>query len=266
MTLSALAPRCRRILAAAIFALAFSSIVAFAPTVRAQEPDHSMHEHEGMDMPVQKLDPAAEAAHQAELLSWKRESEFNHHLAGLLVILAGLFILVEPALRQRWPFTRFAWSLCFLASGLFLLVFSDSELWPFGPQSWWYGLTHSMEDVQHKTFAVILLALAFIEIQRARGVLKAAWAAWAFPVLAAFGSILLLFHEHHSGMGGADHMAHMALMRQIQSEHLGLSITGFGIAVTKGLSEIRFNWQAFFAKVWPTLMIVLGILLVLYKE
>jgi len=64
-----------------------------------------------------------------------------------------------------------------LLSGLrlFLLVFSDTELWPFGPQSWWYGLTHNLEDLQHKTFAVILLTLGTLEIQRARGVLKSAW-------------------------------------------------------------------------------------------
>ena len=269
MSLSLSAPRRRRALAPAILFLVFAPSLFFGPVALAQEHDHSMHEHDahqGMNMPAKAPDPATEAADRALQLAWKKESEANHHLAGVLVMLAGLFVLVEPSFRQRWPFLRFIWPLCFFFAGLFLLVFSDTELWPFGPQSWWYGLTHNREDLQHKTFAVILLGLAYIEIQRARGVLKAAWAAWVFPVLATFGSVLLLFHEHHSGMGGADHMAHMAIMQRIQSEHLSFSITGIGIALTKGLSEIRFRWQFLFARVWPLAMIVLGVLLVLYRE
>lgn len=269
MTLSLLAARCSRALFVAILGLALFSVLFFASAALAQEHDHSMHEHDSrgaMNMPATATDPATEAADRALQLAWKRESEANHHLAGVLVMLAGFFVLVEPSFRQRWPFLRFIWPMCFLLGGLFLLIFSDTELWPFGPQSWWYALTHNMEDLQHKTFAVILLGLAYIEIQRARGVLKAAWAAWVFPALAAFGSVLLLFHEHHSGMGGADHMAHMAIMQRIQSEHLSFSITGIGIALTKGLSEVRFRWQSLFAKLWPLAMIVLGVLLIFYRE
>src|SRR5712692_8533352 len=110
--------------------------------------------------------------------------------------------LLRTRCSQTDPSFRYAWPVCFLLSGLFLLVFSDTELWPFGSQSWWYGLTHNPEDLQHKTFAVILLALGIIEVQRARGILKSAWAGWVSPVLACCGSVMLLFHQHHSGMHG----------------------------------------------------------------
>jgi hypothetical protein len=264
---SAVGARCRFAAGAAslaLVALLCWALCCGAPVARAQDHDHmSQQGHEGMTMPEEHIDPAAEASHQALLLSWKRESEFNHHLAGAFVILAGIFILAEGSLRDRWPFLRYAWPGCFLLSGLFLLIFSDTELWPFGSQSWWYGLTHNHEDLQHKTFAVILLALAFIEIQRARGVLRAAWAAWVFPVLAAAGSILLLFHEHHSGMHGPDHMA---VMQRIQSQHMAFSITGFGIGFSKALSEVRTGWRSIFANLWPVLLIVLGVLLMLYTE
>jgi hypothetical protein len=120
-----------------------------------------------------------------------------------------------------------------------------------------------MEDVQHKTFAAILLAVGILEIQRVRGILKAAWAAWAFPVLAICGSILLLFHEHHSGMHGADHMTVMA---RIKAEHLSFAITGGSIGLVKGLSELQTRWRTVFLKAWPILMIVLGILLLRYTE
>jgi copper resistance protein D len=215
-----------------------------------------------MSMPMHDANPDYQLQ-QAILLQDKKESEFNHHLAGFFVVLAGLFLLGEAILRRHWAWTRFAWPVCFLACGLFLLIFSDTELWPFGPQSWWYGLTHNLEDLQHKTFAVVLLTLGVLEIARARGVLKSAWAAWAFPVLAVAGSVMLLFHEHHTGMRGVDHMV---VMRRIQAEHLSFAIAGGSIGVVKGLSELHTRWRAIFIKSWPLLLIVLGVLLMRYTE
>jgi putative copper resistance protein D len=193
----------------------------------------------------------------------KAESEFNHHLAGLLIILSGFFILAEGAFSKRWSFPRLAWPFCFLISGLFLLGFSDKELWPFGPQSWWYGLTHSLEVLQHKAFALILLAIGIIEVQRARGVIKAGWTRWVFPALACCGSVMLLFHEHSGGMTGADHMAAMA---QIQAQHRSFAAAGFGIGIFKGFSELPGQWQEMFARLWSSLVIVLGVLLLVYSE
>ncbi len=245
-------------LLAAMLALSAAQVSPQAPSANSAHAGH-----EGMDMSVPMEGQTQSAAQQAILAQNKKESEFNHHLAGFLVVLAGVFLLGEGKLRQRWPSTRFAWPACFLVCGLFLLVFSDTELWPFGPQSWWYGLTHNLEDLQHKTFAVILLTLGALEIQRARGVLKSAWASWIFPALALFGSVMLLFHEHHSGMHGVDHMT---VMKRIQAEHLGFAIVGGGVGVVKGLSELRTRWQAVFLKSWPLLLIILGVLLMRYTE
>ena len=225
--------------------------------VRAQ--DHSMHEgHEGMNMDMPANEPSPE-----KMAADKRESEFNHHLAGFFVVLAGIFILAQDRLGARWPNVRYAWPVCFLLAGLFVLVFSDTELWPFGPQSWLFGLSNHAEVRQHKSFAIILLGLGTIEFLRARGTLKAMWAGWVFPVLAIAGSIILLFHDHQGGMHGAGHMERMA---RIQHEHLSYTAAGFGIGVTKGLSELRTGWQGIFAKLWPSIMIILGVLLMFYVE
>jgi hypothetical protein len=212
----------------------------------------SVDEHTPMD-----------AASQRKLLADKKESEFNHHLTGFFVVLAGVFIFCEGVLTRRWPFLRFVWPSCFLLSGLFLLAFSDTELWPFGPQGWWYGLTQNPKDLQHKTFAAILLALGVLEIQRARGVLKSAWTAWMFPVLARCGSVMLLFHEHHTGMHGVEHMTAMA---RVRSQHRSFAATGFGIGALKALSELPTRWNVLFARLWSLLMIVLGVLLIFYTE
>ena len=222
-----------------------------------------MQDMPGMDMSHDSMSVEETPAHQAKRLADKRESEFNHHLAGFLVMVAGIFLLAQDKLASRWPRARYVWPSCFLLAGVYLALFSDTEIWPVGHQTLWYAIRNNPEDLQHKTFAVILLFLGTVELQRARGRLKSAWSAWAFPVLGVAGAVLLLFHHHSAGMVGPNHMQ---VMHHIMSEHLGFAVTGGGIALTKGLSEIEGSLQAFFKRVWPLLMVVLGVLLMLYTE
>jgi len=244
--------------------IVFSLLHLILHTPLAQSKQHDMDNMPGMKMVV----PAApeDAAQTAKRLADKRESEFNHHLAGVLVIFAGIFILAESRLSKRWPVVRFAWPACFLAAGLFLLVFSDTEIWPFGPQTPWYAITHNTEDLQHKVFSIILLALGYVEFQRARGRWKSPWAAWFFPVVGAAGAILLLFHVH----GGDMHAPNaMESMERVQNQHRWFAATGFGIALTNGIAGFTSKpqkWQHFFRALWPSLLIILGVLLTLYTE
>jgi copper resistance protein D len=192
----------------------------------------------------------------------KAESEFNHHLAGVLVFAAGVLFLLQGSIQKKWPGIRYAWPVCFLLGGFFLLLVSDTEIWPFGYQSFIYAVTHNREDAQHKTFALILLVLGAVEMLRASGRLKAAWSAWVFPVVGIFGAILLLFHEH-GGMHGPDAMK---TMFAVMHEHYAFAVVGVATCLAKGLSEVRANWGRIFAKVWPVCIMALGVLLVMYHE
>lgn len=257
--------RSSRFVPFAFLFIAFISIVVFfvvAPSGPTLAQSAERHHHNGMsiDMPMEgQPNPAA----QAKLLADKKESEFNHHLAGIFVIVAGLFILTSNRLQSRWPQIKYVWPLCFLLSGIFVLVFSDTELWPFGPKNWWFGVTTNMEVLQHKTFSVILLILGAIELLRARETLRAAWTAWVFPALALAGSVMLLFHSHDAGMHGAEAMT---AMERIQMQHFSYAAVGTCIAVTKGVSESRLPLRRASSYAWPTLMIALGLLLVFYVE
>jgi putative copper resistance protein D len=228
----------------------------------AQEPSgHEGHAgHDGMSMPTHEhsMSPAMLAA----MLADKEGSEFNHHLAGFFVALAGVFIFFQRRLARQWPAVKYVWPACFLLVGIFLVVWSDTELWPIGHLPWLDALEHDPEVLQHKTYAVLLLALGAIEWQRARGVLRAVWSGWVFPVLAIGGAVLLLFHQH-GGMHGPDHMESMA---RIQSEHVSYSLVGIGVGLTKGLSNLETRWQEAFLRAWPLLMTMLGILLMFYRE
>jgi hypothetical protein len=224
--------------------------------------DHS--EHDGMSMPMDHPgDPAANAKLQAKLLADKRESEFNHHLAGFFVLIAGAFMLLQSNLVARWPAIKYVWPACFLVAGVFVLVWSDTELWPFGHRQWLEALQNNREVLQHKIFACLLLGLGVIEWRRASGALRAAWSAWVFPAIAVVGSVILIFHQHEGGMVGEHHMETMA---RIQSQHLSYTLSGMGIGLAKGLSEIKSRSSWFFGKVWPALLLMLGVLLMFYRE
>jgi copper resistance protein D len=259
--------RKRKMRTAALLAVVLAAFFLWTPFLAAQQnnaPDApAMQDMPGMDMSGGAMSMQETPAQQAKHLADKRESEFNHHLAGFLVIVAGVFLLAQDRLSKRWPGVRYVWPSCFLLAGVYLALFSDTEIWPVGNQTLWFAIRNNPEDLQHKVFALILLFLGTVELQRARGKLKSVWAAWAFPVLGMAGAILLLFHHHSAGMHGAHHME---VMGHIKAEHLGFSVVGGGVALTKGISEIPGSWQGVFKKVWPTLMIVLGILLMLYTE
>lgn len=229
------------------------------PLARSQQ--NATDSMAGMNMETSTSED--EPAVIAKRLADKRESEFNHHFAGFIVILAGFVILLHERIGKHWPPLRYAWPTCFLGAGLFLLIFSDTEIWPFGPQSPWYAITHNTEDLQHKIFAIILLALGYVALQRARGRWKNLWAAWFFPVVAAAGAILLLFHVHSGDM----HSPHaMATMEHIQKQHGWFAAVGLGIALTNGLAETPLKRQRLFRVAWPAMLIVLGLLLARYTE
>jgi copper resistance protein D len=250
----------------------FVCLFAWLPPRASLHAEQQAHESMSMSMPMPMSMPTTMPitttgemgpAMKAKLLADKKESEFNHHLAGFFVVLAGAFMLLQGVFVKRWPAAKYAWPACFLLSGIFLLVWSDTELWPFGHRQWLEALRHNQEVQQHKLFAVLLLGLGAVEWLRARGVLKAAWSEWVFPVLAIGGSVLLLFHRHEAGMHGPNHME---LMAQIQAEHLSYSVAGISLGLVKGLSEVKTRLQPGFGRVWPVLMIVLGGLLMCYRE
>jgi hypothetical protein len=73
----------------------------------------------------------------------------------------------------------------------------------------------------------------------------------------------LLFHVHGGDMQ-APHA--METMEHIQKQHRWFAATGLGVALANGLAGTPQKWQQLFKKVWPALLIVLGVLLTQYTE
>ena len=229
----------------------------FVPSARSQHDMSNMQGMPRMDQPNMVMPESAAQNRDA------RVSEFNHRLVGFILFIASIFVLADEYSERRWLSLRYVWPMCFLMAGIFVLIFSDAEIWPFGTQTPWYALTHSLEDLQHKAFALILLALGYVELQRARGKFRGVVPALLFPVLAIVGTILLLFHAHGGDMSRPEAMK---LMAHIQTQHHLFATTGVGIAGVKALSEIPQKWQSVLKRLWPTLLSVLAILLMSYTE
>ena len=77
-------------------------IFVVAGMAAAQEPSVH-HGHGGHDTSMSTGEHSMTPAMQAKLLADKQESEFNHHLAGFLVGLAGVFIFFQHGLARRRP-------------------------------------------------------------------------------------------------------------------------------------------------------------------
>ena len=235
-----------------------------APAWSHQQTPPDMDNMPGMNHGDMHGAPAAEdPAVVAERLKGKYQSEFNHHLAGMFLIIAGTFIIGDDRFAKIWPGLRYVWPVCFLGAGIFLVFLSDMDVWPFGSLTPWYAVTHDVEDLQHKIFGIILLALGYVEFQRTRGRFNGLWSAWFFPVVGMAGAIMLLFHAHGGDMSAP---GAMEIMNHVKHEHMEFMVTGFGLSLSKGLAETQSKWRRVFATIWPSLLIALGILLMFYTE
>jgi putative copper resistance protein D len=190
----------------------------------------------------------------------KAYSDFNHHLAGVCVILIGLseirFGLTAPVLA--W--TRFLLPISLVTVGMFLLIWSDHEGWPFGSTFTRTFFTGEWETVQHKWFGILALMIGGIEWLRRTGQLTGRWWTFPLPAFAIVGGLSLFLHSH-----GAHPSAH-----KIALHHAVMGV----MAITAGSSKLLSDWNTTRASssnlrwelAWATLVLLIGIQLLIYAE
>src|SRR5271155_2582927 len=98
---------------------AWNPFIVVAASQNNSQDTPAMQDMPGMDMSNGSMSMEETPAQQATHLADKRESEFNHHLAGFLVIVAGFFLLIQDRLAGRWPGVRYVWPSCFLLAGVY---------------------------------------------------------------------------------------------------------------------------------------------------
>jgi putative copper resistance protein D len=180
-------------------------------------------------------------------------SEYNHHWSGLLVLAMGILALL--ATRIAWARH---WPVLFIALAVFVLIRADPENWPLGPRGFWASFQVA-EVSQHRLFVVLIIAFAAFEWAVQTGRLAPARAGLFFPLVCAAGGALLLTHSHSVQNVKEEFLAELS--------HLPLAI----LAVIAGWSrwlEIRLPQRRMraFALVWPVCLVLIGAVLLNYRE
>jgi putative copper resistance protein D len=183
-------------------------------------------------------------------------SEYNHHWAGLIVLLAGLLAFASHFTRLRWA--RF-WPLTFGGLAVFILLRADPENWPLGPRPFWASFS-APDVLQHRAAALLILCFAAFECAVQAGKLRARWAAFIFPAMCALGAAVLLTHNHAASDNAEDLLASLS--------HTPIALLGATAGWGRWL-ELRLppgRASRIAGRVWPLLLAPVGLILLNYRE
>lgn len=121
-------------------------------------------------------------------------SDYNHNVAGLFLTVMGLIAMLSYIRAPGFRWARY-WPLGFVGLSIFLFFRSDAETWPLGPIGFWESTFSNGEVFQHRIATLLAFVLGVMEI-RARTREESRKLQYVFPLLCAFGGILLLTHAH----------------------------------------------------------------------
>jgi putative copper resistance protein D len=182
-------------------------------------------------------------------------SEYNHHWAGLVVLLIGLLALCTQIGGAAWARN---WPLLFLGLAGFLFIRSDPENWPLGPNSFWASFALS-DVLQHRAFVVLVVALAVFEWRVQTGRMASSRASRLFPLICATGGALLLTHSH-SLVSTKEELL-------IELSHVPLALLGVMAGWSRWLEVgLPAKQSRLVSLIWPLCLVLCGVVLLLYRE
>lgn len=221
--------------------------------VRLESPDF---EALSAALPAGELqNPSSRAASRMQAdIAW---SEYNHHWAGVFVLVMGVMALLERLSRRLAPVMRH-WPLVFIGLAGFLFLRADESVWPLGR----LGLIESLRDpeiAQHRLLTLLIVAFGLFEWRVRLGRVAAEWAPYVFPISTATAAAFLLTHSHA--------LANLKEETLIEITHTPLALVGVAAGWSRWL-ELRLDDGArkWAGLVWPVAFILAGLMLVFYRE
>jgi copper resistance protein D len=130
-------------------------------------------------------------------------SNYNHNISGIFLTTMTFFAmfsylrqlpLLQPV-RKFLIFTQY-WPIGFVGLGIFLFFRSDAETWPLGPIGFWDSTFNNGEVLQHRIATLLVFTLGIMELRARFSKNPRPSLVFAFPVLCAFGGLMLLTHSH----------------------------------------------------------------------
>jgi putative copper resistance protein D len=194
-------------------------------------------------------------------------SDYNHNISGLFLTLMGLVAMLSY--HQRFDWAKY-WPIGFVGLSIFLFFRSDGETWPLGPIGFWESTFNNGEVFQHRIATLLAFTLGVLEV-RARSNPGTQKLRYLFPLLCAFGGILLLTHAHaefelkseyliqstHTSMG-------VLAVIMASGRWLELRLAGFGSGYQRENEENREGRIAGFIAI--VAMFLIGNILLFYRE
>ena len=188
-------------------------------------------------------------------------SEFNHHLAGLFVLLIGCAELSEASYLPSLLWARLLLPAAMLLGSVILLVGSDHEAWPIGSLSFAQTISgHDPEIIQHKICGLLLFLVGAVEaVRRTRRISTGLWSA-LLPLFAIVGGLMLFVHSHGVHSSAEKIAMHHAMMGTM--------------LVTAGSSKLLPGWfrsplhvrSPAWEWLWAGLIVLIGMQLLMYSE
>ena len=130
-------------------------------------------------------------------------SNYNHNISGIFLTTMSFFAMLSylrrlpswQAVSPLLTFTKY-WPLGFVGLGIFLFFRSDAETWPLGPIGFWESTFNNGEVLQHRIATLLVFTLGVMELSARLSKNPRPWLVFSFPVLSAFGGLMLLTHSH----------------------------------------------------------------------
>lgn len=130
-------------------------------------------------------------------------SNYNHNISGIFLTVMSFFAMFSylrhlpslQAVKGLLAFTKY-WPIGFVGLGIFLFFRSDAETWPLGPIGFWDSTFNNGEVLQHRIATLLVFTLGVIELSARFSQNPRPGLVFAFPVLSAFGGLMLLTHSH----------------------------------------------------------------------
>jgi putative copper resistance protein D len=181
-------------------------------------------------------------------------SEYNHSWAGIFLLGMGLLALVAQTPGGAWARN---WPLGFLGLGVFILLRADPENWPLGPRGFWESFQVA-EVTQHRAAVLLIALFAFFEWRVATGRKTLSWYPLVFPAVCAIGGALLFSHTHS--------LENVPAEARMEVNHTGIALFAIAAGGARWLQLRLSSAPAVLRLVWPVAFMMIGVLLVSYRE
>jgi putative copper resistance protein D len=187
-------------------------------------------------------------------------SEYNHHWAGIFVMVVGILALLARFMKAHWAQITLGILafIAFLGLDVFLFIRSDPENWPLGKVGFFESFRDA-ESFQHRIIVLLVLVFVLFEGGVRAKLIKRPWAPLVFPILTAIGGGMLLMHSHN--------ISDVKEQFLIELTHIPLALLAITSAWARWL-ELRLPapGNRIPGLVWPITYVLVGLLLLNYRE